>query len=568
MIAGLQPFDAEYEQAVMYSIINEDPEPLTGLRSGLPIEIDWVIAKCLTKDPNDRYPSFPRHFWSPDSRFIAFKSGKSLNRASVEESRVAAICSAPYGFSGGTWSPGGDSIVFGASTAPGEAPQENDVVPSAEFGAWMVFGVTGAQRLFRVEAAGGEPELLFEPREEIANRVMLHPSFVARGTYSPLLLYVAAIDPTHGEIFVRDLDTDEERSLTDGFFPRYSPSGHILYQTNLRGGAIWALPFSTLRMEPTGKASLVAERGKYATIAQDGTLAYVEVERPGPQRLVWRDRTGEKVGEIGQPQDEISVPRLAPDETRVGVEGVEEATGRDIWIHEIDRPVKTRLTVDESRDSRAIWSPDGNNVVFWSDRTGGVDMFLKPADGSSPARQLSSTSAEEWPGDWSPDGTCLVFGHLGGFWCMSDFEGGGEPKRTLLFQEGNLVTGADVSPNGKFLAYTSNESGSHQIYVRPYPDFDRRWQVSQTGGRQARWNPNGRELFYVSGDTLYAVAVETEDVFSLGRTARLFSDTSLDWLYGTPMYDVSSDGNRIVTVESIGGESKPRIRIVQNWAPR
>ncbi len=313
-------------------------------------------------------------FWSPDSRFLAFKTGSELKRVSIGGGQPTTVCKLDQILEG-AWSPDGASIVVRA-------------------------GGGLKAKLYQVPAGGGDPKLL--AGKSGADLNFLPPP---RESY---LLYTAYSFRSTGRIILRNLDNGEETDLRAGRMPVYSPSGHILYQRGFEDETIWALPFSLADLEPKGEPFPVAEGAHPASVSADGTLVYYEPSRAGLQRLVWRDRRGRKVGEIGQPQKEIFLPSLSPDGRYVGVEGVEESTGEDVWLHEVERPIKTRLTFDPARESRSIWSPDSREVVFWSDRNGGVDLFVKAIDGSSEAVEVLATPHTNHPEAWSPDGRHLL----------------------------------------------------------------------------------------------------------------------------------------------------------------
>ena len=411
-------------------------------------------------------------------------------------------------------------------------------------------------KLYQVPASGGEPKLLAE-KDGVG---LFSPHFLPPPRESYLLY--GAFSPSVRRIILRNLDNGEETDLTAGDVPVYSPSGHILYQLGIEDETIWALPFSLEDLEPKGEPFPVAEGTKFASVAADGTLVYYEPSRAGLQRLVWRDRQGRKVGEIGQPQKEIFLPSLSPDGRYVGVEGVEESTGKDVWLHEVERPIKTRLTYDAATDSRSIWSPDSKEVVFWSDRNGGVDLFVKAIDGSSEAVEVLATPPHAYPVAWSPDGRHLLFNFTAGLHSLERRPDGRWAEPVPYTDSGYA---AQFSPDGRVVAYCSIESGRDEVYVRPFPRGPGKWMVSQDGGEQPRWSRDGKELFYVKKDTLYIVAVFTQPNFTMGAATELFTSPDLEWPFRIPIYDVSLDGQRFVTVETIGEAPPARIRIVHNW---
>ena len=436
----------------------------------------------------------------------------------------------------GAWSPDGTSMVVGAGS---------DQV-----------------KLYELPTVGEEPRLLAE--KEVYFFFQPHFLPAPRDRH---LLYTAGPSAVDSRIILRNLDSNKETDLGPGVAPVYSPSGHILSQRSPIDSTIWALPFSLEDLEVKGKAFPVAESAQNASVTSDGTLVYFERSRTGLERLVWRDRRGVKVGEIGQPQNDIIVPSLSPDGRYVGVDGSQEGMGRDIWLHEVDRPVKNRLTFHAEWDSRSIWSPDGKEVAFASPRNGAWNIFVKPIDGSAEPAEVLAAPHDGLPDAWSPDGSHLLF-HSGRFDLHSvERRTDGTWTVPVPYADNDRFSAeaAQFSPDGRFVAYCSNESGRHEVYVGPFPKGPGKRQVSLDGGTQPRWSRDGNELFYVNKDTLYTVAVSTRPTFKMGETTELFTSPDLDWEWRHPIYDVSLDGQRFVTVETIGQAPPDRIRIVQNW---
>ncbi len=336
------------------------------------------------------------------------------------------------------------------------------------------------------------------------------------------------------------------------------------------GPDVWALPFSLDRLEPTGEAFLVAQGAGDHSIADDGTLVVVDVLGGGHQQLIWRDRTGAKLGEIGRSQRGIGQPALSPDGRRVAVGGQEDAsTSADVWLHEVGRAVTQRLTFNPSSENYPAWSPDGKMIVFRSGRSGAGDLFLRQADGTGEAEPLVSSPVTEFESSWSPDGQSVIYGARDPDTGQADLflinvRGGGAPKALTQTPFSERV--ADISPDGLLVAYCSDESGSNEIYVREFAAGGGRRQVSENGGCQPRWNADGRELFYVEGETLMAVRITTPPEIEVGRVERLFSDPNLRSVIWS--YDVSADG-RFVTVEDVSVESESQpdasIHVIENW---
>ena len=534
----LAPDDLNSGEFTRNAAISPDGRFIAYLAGPMNSNTLWLhdLATDSARELNTPADSVIEPFWSPDSRFVAYRSGGEIKRFSIEGGVATTICEvATARWFSGAWSPGGDSIVFSDRSE----------------GAW---------RLYKVPARGGTPELLFEVPEARAEEYHVDPHFLA-SPGNDILLYSANKSADDGRIVVRNQRTGRELDVGAGFPEAYSPSGHILYRVEWEDNTIWALPFSIERMAVAGEPFPVTQGARHASVANDGTLVYFDDVKGGLQQLVWRDRTGRKVGEIGQPQATIFLPSLSPDGRYVGVEGVETNTGEDIWLHDVERPIKTRFTFDKARESRCMWSPDGRQIAFWSSRAGDNDIYIKPTDGSAEARLLHERALVE---RWSPDGKFLLMQKSGDIWTVRpDGNDAAEPQP---FLDSEFVENAPTfSPDGRFVTYSSNESGSFEVYVRPFPEGAGKWQVSQSGGSQSRWSRDGKEIFYVKDDTLYSAAVSMEPNFSVGEVTELFSDPGLGWEFHHPTYDVSHDGRRFITIETLGDDRKPRIRVVQNW---
>ena len=476
-------------------------------------------------------------FWSPGSDFIGFTTTQDVKKVPVEGGPVAVLCQLPpEDPSGGAWSPDGDSIIFGSFAAG----------------------------LYEVPARGGSPKPLFEPEEAAKTGEFAHPHFLPLAKGPRMLLF--RVNRPEPRIVLRNLDTGNEQVLAEGSRPFYSPSGHIVYQTSDGGGGLWALPFSIDSLKSTGEPFPIARNAQFASIAATGTLTYFDPPEGGQVQLVWRNRQGEKLGVLGQPQKGMWHVALSPDGRRVAVVGV-QGGNFDIWLHDTARPIKTRLTTDPGPEFAPIWSPSGDQVAF---NTEGISRIS--ADGSGEATQLLATPAREAATDWSPDGKYILYlrwsgeANSGGreLWYLRRKEDGSGYEEVPFLQTPFKVQDAQFSPDGGFVAYLSDESGTKELYVTPFPSGDVKWSISTNGARQPLWNPDGKELFYVEGRTLVAVAVKTRPNFSVGLATRLFQSD-----YFRPSdshtYDVSADGQRFVIPDSVEGAEPPTIRVVQNW---
>ena len=344
---------------------------------------------------------------------------------------------------------------------------------------------------------------------------------------------------------------------------------------------VWALPYSVKTLKTTGEPFLVAENVSSASVANHGTLVYLELGRR-LQQLVWLDRAGRKLGSVGQPQPTISYPSLSPDERFVAVAGAHfddpwrRGVSLDIWIHDVDRSLSSRLTFDSSsRDVLPLWSPKANELLFSKQSPEETRMYVTSADGSGEARLLmdDSEGRHEPAFDWSADGNYIVYrshrsygGETGTDISYLKRDESGMDYERVPFLQTKFHEGAPkLSRDSRFIAYYSDESGRGEIYVREFPGGRAKVLVSRNGGTQPRWSRDGKELFYVEGDALIAVPVSTEPAFSAGSPKRLFRHDGLVWENQSQQYDVSADGARFLVIEELEPETPGVIRVVQNW---
>ena len=421
-------------------------------------------------------------------------------------------------------------------------------------------------RLYQVPSRGGSADFVFRLNEVPQNIRYYSPYFLPRQFGARKLLFAFGPE-TSFEMAVIDLETSEELSLgQSGYACVYSPSGHILFQPSRFENGIWALSINE-GMIPQGEAFPVASTGEFPSVSSEGTLVYLDRPQGLRYQLFWRDRSGEMQGSIGQPQQDILFIALSSNGKRVAVRGTEK-DNREIWIHEVDRPIKSRFTDHLELDTTPVWSPGDDQIAFCSMRKGSEGIFLKPVPGNTEAITLAASSTPEWPTDWSRDGHYLLFDRMDP-----------ETHRDLwYFRVGNDGTFEEVpflrtrfdeklgqfSPDGRFVAYASNESGRCEVYVRPFPEGGIKWQISTEGGSQPRWSQTAGEIFYVQDGTLYTVGVTLEPSFSWSTPTKLFYSQGLNQTDFTH-YDVAPEADRFVLAEPLGGELPTKIRVVQNW---
>ncbi len=467
-----------------------------------------------------------------------------MRKIPVKGGPATPLCPLPDGqFQGGTWSPDGESIVFASG---------------------------GPAKLYEVSPRGGKAELLFEPERTEKGAGVTYPHFLPLDAPTRVILHEIG-SASDRDVALRDLATGEWELLTEGAYPAYSPSGHIVYQTNRFEGGLWALPFSLATLKVSGEAFPVAEDQGAPSVAADETLISIDSSQGGTRQLGWRDETGARLDLVGQLQTYMRYPALSPDAKRVAVQG-QEGEGNDIWIHDLARSIRTRLTFDPGYDGRPEWSPSGDKIAFYSDRSGRGDVFERSADGTGAPELLVGSAEAIYPGGWSSDGKHFVFSRqsqqtrLDLLYLERKPAGDGYDEHMFLQTEFAEQT-ARLSPDGRFMAYMSNEAGDRfNIYVRSFPDGGDKQRISPRGGRQLTWSRDGKTLFYVEGKTLIAVPVSTRSGFSAGAPRPLFEYSGFG-NFAAANYDVSPDGKRFLVIETVGEqeEKPPAIRVVENW---
>jgi Tol biopolymer transport system component len=483
-------------------------------------------------------------FWSPDSKAIGFFASGKLKLLRIDSGQVSTVCDAATG-RGGTWGRD-DVIVF---TPAADAP------------------------LMRVNAAGGMPVALtkLDPPRENSHR---SPSFLPDGRHFLFLSGgQAAAGGVRWQVKAGSLhDSTVTTVVTDtdiGSSPAYS-AGHVLFARNR---ALMALPFDPDTRQASGTAFAVGDEalgtlGSTAPafgVSQDGVMAFM----PAPSldsRLAWTDRSGKLIRTIGDVGILRSVS-LAPDERRAAVT-IEVGTppSRDIWIVDLQTGRRDRLTVDPSGDDLPVWSPDGAVVYYSSSRTGAANLFRKPLD-TSPEERLQPSDRSQRPSDISRDGRVLVYTLATttgvDIWALP-LSGDGRPWPVV---EGpSAKWSAALSPDGRLLAYESNESGRPEIYVRPFPTADRAVPVTTNGGSEPRWRGDGKELFFIANRMLTSVAISGSDPIMAAAPQPLFPLVSLFPGGGIlQSYAVAKSGQRFLTMRAEGANVPRPLTVVTNW---
>ena len=495
-------------------------------------------------------------FWSPDSRYIGFFADGKLKKVAASGGPAQSLCDAPNGF-GGSWSRD-DVIVF---------------IPTP----------TAVQR---VSAAGGTPADVFKNRPPSS-----FPVFLPDGRH---FLFTRAA--SGAGIHVGSLDGKEDRPILGDFsqslFAPATPgsrSGHVLF---VRENNLMALPFDGEKAQPTGDVFPVTE----GITALAGFLGYAPVSvseigflvsggtglNLGITQLTWHDRSGKTLGSFGTANP--VAPAVSPDEKMVAYARSPAAgngTDFDIWIRDLARASETRFTTGGGGASFSpFWSPKGDRIVYSSVRGSGAPaLFTKPSSGSGKEELLVPQTSVDLANQWSRDGRYIVYSHsteknkLDLWYVPLDGQNGERKPAPFLETEFNEMLG-QLSPDSHWMAYTSDESGQREVYVRPFPPGDGKWKISTAGGDQPRWRGDAKELYYLAADgKMTAVPLKItagpKPLFEPGAPVPLFDSHILNSVATNSVfqYDVTADGKRflVVSTAQANGSSSAPLNVVVNW---
>jgi len=497
-------------------------------------------------------------FFSPDGKYLAFFTRGTLRKVSVAGGSAATVCSLPTIYAdevhGGSWGDDGN-IVFESGS-----------------------------KLWRVSEQGGVPQKIPMPDDAAA----FFPE-VLPGSRAIVFAGTRLTPSQQSGVWVLPLNDGQPRLLMEGGeMARYLRSGHLIYSAK---GALVAAPLDIETLTLTGSSVAVikdlrndisnpprvwvADTVAHFSVSQTGTLAYVSGPTVPPKlrTLVWTDREGNEQA-LPEPARHYSWPRLSRDGSRlaVGVFDGDDAPG-NVRIYDFARHAWTLLTSHPAADGRPLWTPDGSRVVFTSHREGTSQLFWQSANGRDQAVRLTDgVNPDRTAWSFSPDGKELVYSEF--FEPSNDLQilklGTGSRRtvpRTLFFKGSPAI-----SPNGRWIAYRSDESGHDEVYVRPFPDWDRsRTQVSTSGGRAPTWSADGHELFFLDlTGTMTAVPVKTSGDFTAGAPKPLFKGQYNQGSGGARNYDVAPDGKRFLMIKLVVPNTEPpphdKLVVVFNWA--
>jgi Tol biopolymer transport system component len=496
--------------------------------------------------------------WSPNSQDLVFGRGGKLNKIDVTGGTPETICSYSGALYGVAWNEQ-DVILF--STGPS---------------------------INRVSAAGGEVVPLTQLDPQLKDIGVGGPAFLSDGRH---FIYLLVAAPEHTGLYLGSIDKkpaqqDTQRLSESDSLPLYVPAtgddpGNLLF---LRGNTLMARPFDDKRLQFTAAAMRVA----HAVGAMSGFLGLFSASHngilvtnnggSGNRQLVWYDRQGKVLSRAGDPtrRDEMN---LSPDNTSVAEGRVDEQGTWAVWVLDLSRGVSSRFTFDSTGAGNAIWSPDGSQIIYANGGAQSPDLFRRSANGATKEEVLFHSDSNKTPLDWSSDGRWLLYTERGkdtgsDLWALPNASGpAGEERKPIPY----LVTPfneeqAKFSPDGKWVAYSSNESGTVEVYVRPFPaSSGGKWLVSNGGGNEARWRSDGKELFYMApGGSLMAAEVHaTGSALEVGSPKELFRTQILGGLGAGATnawrYAVSKDGQRFLVNTAMEQTAPTPITVVTNW---
>ncbi len=527
----------------------------TGKRYLYVRSLDAPVARRLAGTDGALHP-----FWSPDNQFLGFTAQSKLKKIDASGGAPVTLCDAGSS-RGASWSSNG-TVVFTSGPATPLA-----IVPSA----------------------GGVPTALTQfdsLRKENSHR---WPSFLPDGRH---VLYLARTVATGnqgegGFICVASIDGKESKVLVPAVSNAVYADGHLLYA---RGTTLVAHRFDEGSLELVGEPTTIAEGVTYDpstnrnmfTVSSNGLLVYQTGTAQLGTRLIFHDRNGKAI-RVASDLAEHYYPRFSPDEKRVAMYIYDfQSHNADIWISDLARGIKTRFTFNSTIEVSSVWSPDGNRIVFNSSAAGPLNLYQKATSGARSEEVLLQSPNDQTPWDWSRDGKFLLFDERGGSRTQEDLwilPMNGEHKPVVFLQTEFIEADARFSPDGRWMAYVSDESGQFEVYIRPFqepgtqsgkPGSTGKWQISVSGGDAPRWRGDGRELYYFSftdNKMMSADITVRAGSLEVSNVRPLFDVPSIVQLPGSD-YDVTADGKRFLINVPFESQNQTPLTLVVNWTEK
>ena len=491
-------------------------------------------------------------FWSPDGKFVGFFAEGKLKKVALAGGPAVNICNAAVDL-GASWSASGD----------------------------IVFAPFNRTTLFRVSAAGGTPQAITTLNAERHENSHRFPHFLPDGRH--FFFTARSSDKESTTVYLGSLDSKETKRLFAAQSnAQYAPPGYLLFA---REGTLMAQAFDTGKLALNGDPFPVAggighitpSATGFFSVSGNGSVLSYQQATSASSSLAWFNRKGESAGNFrqldraGQAPGELSEARLSPDGKRIAVVIPDKETGnRDIWLMEAATGAMTRFTFNPANDWVPVWSPDGAFLAFASDRNAKSSIYRKAVSGSGEEEMLVPPRSDGgvFPRDWSPDGRFILYNLDQGSQSLWLFPVAGERKPVPILSTSEFLSAEGrLSPDGKWVAYVSRESGTAEVYVKPVATPGK-IRVSSNGGAAPRWRRDGKEIFYMApGDNLMAAAVTAGDTFEAGPPKPLFQTCGANTVFrpnGTN-YEASPDGNRFLMVCQAPEANRRSITVSINW---
>jgi serine/threonine protein kinase len=484
--------------------------------------------------------SYP--FWSPDGKSLAFFADGRLKKLDIDKGQIQTLADAPNG-RGGSWGSKG-VIIFS---------------PDATHG------------VYSIPAAGGTPTEFITTDPERQETSARWPTFLPDGEH---FLFLGANFSGQSEanaIYVGRLGSHERHRVLQASSNALYAAGYLLY---VRDRNLWAQRFDLKNFSVSSESRIVAENVLFFPAVFHGAFSAVDARTliaetgnaANISRLTWFSRKGERLHAVGD-AGWFGNLRLSPDARRIALDKTDDdGQNVDVWIHDANTGSAQRFTFTPSLDQAPIWSPDGKQIIYVSNRALGWKILRKQADGSSPDEELASFQAElVTPWDWSPDDQVVLFRRFSHLWSLTVKDRSIHP----LLENVGSIRNARFSPNGRWIAFSSNDSGKAEIYAVPFPLTSGKWQVSSGGGEEPVWAHDGKELFFVAPDgKLMSSAVTATDHFEAATPVALFQTHRRQTISSQDVfsYDVSKDGKQFLLPDKGEKTEAAPLSVYLNWA--